>query len=345
MLGRMRSKSGSAAVGNRTNSAFLAFRAWSRDWTPHERVVDFRLEPRSLRDQPPKGSDPRRSGKGGTAPFTPMRRFALFFAGFVVLTVAALNYIDAKYPGGIRNFDFSSAPVEPQVSASTEPGLKAPTPAPAPAATAVADYSAPEIHPMWPGSKIEKIAYGARRYEDMTVVSISAQSVVLRNDREIVSIPTGSLPADLRQMAVAYLSGSDGPPFARMGSPAFPPPPETATPAPAAANPAVVQPQEQELDAAQAGHRAIALKAARERAEWWLRFERERRLADIVPLVTGVDMQSPYPVMGLHGYWRVRGRGYVATYQEDKGGTFHDFEITVVLDDAGNVLRADIKIL
>jgi hypothetical protein len=154
-------------------------------------------------------------------------------------------------------------------------------------------------------------------------------------------------------MALAYLNGSDGPPFARVGSPAFPPPPAPATqaaqptPVAKATSPAstVVQPQQPELDAVEAGHRAIALQAARERAEWWLRFERERRLADIVPLVTGVDLELPYPLTGLSGYWRVRGRGYVATYQEDKGGTFHDFEITIVLDAAGNVLRADVKIL
>lgn len=275
-----------------------------------------------------------------------MRRFALFFAGFVVLAVVALNYIDAKYPGGLRNIDFSNVATAPQ----TPPAARA-SPAgtvPAKAATAAADFTAPEIKPMWPGSKIERIVYGGRRYEDMTVVSINAQTVILRNDREIVSIPTGSLPAELREMAVAYLSGSDGPPFARVGSPAFPPPPPpSAAPAANTPAPSIAQPQleEREMDAAQAGNRAIALKAARERAEWWLRYERERRLADIVPLVTGVDMESPYPLTGLPGYWRVRGRGYVATYQEDKGGTFHDFEITVVLDAAGNVLRADIKLL
>jgi len=282
-----------------------------------------------------------------------MRRFALIFAGFVCLAVGALNYIDAKFPGGIRNLHLTDPAPAAQPPAQTQPAPPAKTTASTVAQPA--DFTAPEITPMWPGSKIPRISYGARRYEDMTVVSINAQSVILRNDTEIVSIPTASLPMELREMALAYLSGSDGPPFARMGTPAFPPPPVSAPPAPAAASasvvsaaspvPAVVQPEQQELDATQAGHRAVAMQAARERAEWWLRYERERRLADIVPLVTGVDLELPYPLTGLNGYWRVRGRGYVATYQEDKGGTFHDFEITVVLDDAGNVLRADIKLL
>ena len=273
-----------------------------------------------------------------------MKRFALTFAAVVCLAVGALNFIDAKYPGGIRNLNFTdTAPASP---AASSPVVQ---PAPAPPSSAAqqpADFTAPEIQPMWPGSKIARIAYGARRYEDMTVVSINAQTVILRNDREIVSIPTASLPLELREMALAYLSGSDGPPFARMGTPAFPPPPAPAAPTVPATTPAAAPQQQQEpLDPGQESHRAIALQAARERAEWWLRFERERRLADIVPLVTGVDIEPPYPLTGLSGYWRVRGRGYVATYQEDKGGTFHDFEITVVLDSAGNVIRADMKIL
>jgi hypothetical protein len=280
-----------------------------------------------------------------------MRRFALVFAIVVGLAVGALNYIDTKYPGGIRNLNLSGTAAGPPAPVAAQ----APTAAPAQAAAAQkpADFTAPEIQPMWPGSKIARIAYGARRYEDMTVVSINAQNVLLRNDREIVSIPTASLPTELREMALAYLSGSDGPPFARVGSPAFPPPPVNAAPATATApataampSGAAPQPEQQAVpDPAIDGHRATASQAARERAEWWLRYERERRLADIVPLVTGVDLQPPYPLTGLHGYWRVRGRGYVATYQEDKGGTFHDFEITVVLDAAGNVLRADIKLL
>lgn len=280
-----------------------------------------------------------------------MRRFALIFAGFVALAVGALNYIDSRYPGGIRNLNFTDPAPAAQPPARPQPAPPATT-----AASTVAqpaDFTAPEITPMWPGSKIPRISYGARRYEDMTVVSINAQTVILRNDTEIVSIPTASLPAELRGMALAYLSGSDGPPFARMGTPAFPPPPAPSAPVAAAAPvataaspaPAVVQPQQPEFDATQAGQRAVALQAARERAEWWLRFERERRLADIVPLVTGVDLELPYPLTGLSGYWRVRGRGYVATYQEDKGGTFHDFEITVILDTTGTVLRADIKLL
>jgi hypothetical protein len=279
-----------------------------------------------------------------------MRRFALIFAGVVALAVGALNYIDAKYPGGIGNLRLTEPVPAAQPPEQTQPASA--TTKTAKTNVQPADFTAPEITPMWPGSKIPRISYGARRYEDMTVVSINAQTVLLRNDREIVSIPTASLPTELREMAVAYLSGSDGPPFARLGTPAFPPAPTPAAPAATqtsvataeAPAPEAVQPPQPELDAAQAGHRAIALQAARERAEWWLRFERERRLADIVPLVTGVDIQLPYPLTGLTGYWRVRGRGYVATYQEDKGGTFHDFEITVVLDDAGNVLRADIKI-
>ena len=196
---------------------------------------------------------------------------------------------------------------------------------------------------MWPGSKIARIVYGARPYVDMTVVSITAQTVVLRNEREIVSIPTGSLPADLRAMATAYLTGEDGPPYARMGSPAFPAVPATAAralPAPGSE----VAPR-QETDGATSSQSAIAWAAARERAEWWLRYERERRVTDIVPLVTGVDMGDPYPVSGLRGYWRVRGRGYVATSQETRGGTFHDFEITIILGSDGNVLRADFKLL
>lgn len=281
-----------------------------------------------------------------------MRRFALIFATVIGLAVGALNYIDTKYPGGIRNLNLSGT------AAGSQPTATPQAPAAASAQTAEAqkpaDFTAPEVQPMWPGSKIARIAYGARRYEDMTVVSINAQSVLLRNDREIVSIPTASLPAELREMALAYLSGSDGPPFARVGSPAFPPPPAAAKPVPSAAPVAVpapsvappeAQPQPALPDVAPDGHGAIASQAARQRAEWWLRYERERRIADIVPLVTGVDLQPPYPLTGLPGYWRVRGRGYVATYQEDKGGTFHDFEITVVLDAAGNVLRADIKLL
>lgn len=272
-----------------------------------------------------------------------MRRFALIFAGFVLLAVAALNFIDAKFPGGLRSVNFSSVAPSPEAPVAPQPAPAAT--AKAKVATAVTDFSAPEVQPMWPGSKIDRISYGARRYEDMTVVSITAQAVVLRNDREIVSIPTGSLPADLREMAVAYLSGSDGPPFARKGSPAFPIPPQPAVPPAAPPSPEVVPAQQPEAAAANESHRAIAWRAARERAEWWLRYERERRIADIVPLVTGVDIQPAYPLSGLSGYWRVRGRGYVATYQEDKGGTFHDFEITVILDTAGNVLRADIKLL
>ncbi|HUG10505.1 MAG TPA: hypothetical protein VMM36_05805 [Opitutaceae bacterium] len=272
-----------------------------------------------------------------------MRRFALIFAGFVAVVIAALNYVDTKFPGGLGSLDFSGAAAEaPQTPAEPQPAPPSQAPAAKHGPAAATSFSEPEIQPMWPGSKVARIVYGARPYVDMTVVSISPQTVVLRNDREIVSIPTGSLPADLRAMATAYLTGADGPPYARLGSPAFP-----ATPAPAEPAPTTVlevAPQE-ETDAATANESAIAWQAARERAEWWLRYERERRLTDIVPLVTGVDMGNPYPLSGLKGYWRVRGRGYVATSQETKGGTFHDFEVTVILDSGGNILRADFKLL
>jgi hypothetical protein len=272
-----------------------------------------------------------------------MRRFALIFAGFVVLVVTGLHYVDTRFPGGIRSLDFSgdsAAAEQSPAAAQISPPSQAPEAKQV--AAAPTSFTEPEIQPMWPGSRIPHIVYGARPYVDMTVVSINAQTVVLRNEREIVSIPTGSLPADLRSMATAYLSGEDGPPFARTGSPAFPSAP---SPAPPAQLPASEMPPQQEPDTATANQSAAVWLAARERAEWWLRYERERRVTDIVPLVTGVDMGNPFPVSGLKGYWRVRGRGYVATSQETKGGTFHDFEITIILGSEGNILRTDFKLL
>jgi hypothetical protein len=272
-----------------------------------------------------------------------MRKFALIFAGFVGLAIVGLNYIDSRFPGGIRSLDFSGAAATPQQTpADPQPAPSSQPPAAKHVPAVPTSFTEPEIQPMWPGSRIARIVYGARPYLDMTVVSINAQTVVLRNEREIVSIPTGSLPADLRAMATAYLTGEDGLPYARIGSPAFPPAPTP--PVPAQPAPQEMSPQE-ETDDATANQSAIAWLAARERAEWWLRYERERRVTDIVPLVTGVDMSNPYPVSGLKGYWRVRGRGYVATSQETKGGTFHDFEITIILDSESNILRADFKLL
>lgn len=278
-----------------------------------------------------------------------MRRFALIFAVVVGLSVGILNWVDTRYPGGIRAWLLNEAPPQP-AAPTQEIGAPFQNPAPSeapaagaqPAAVTTNSFEESMTRALWPGAKIEKVVYGARPYLNMTVVSISAQNVVMRNENELVSIPTGSLPDDLREKAVAYLNGTDGPPFARSGTPAFPveaiaPPVQTA-PQEAVAGPGdsrTVEPPDFE---------SLAWDAARQRAEWWLRFERQRRNTDVLPLVTGVDLKKPYPVSGLPGYWRVRGRGYVATHQTERGGTFHDFQITVVMDSIGKVLRADFKL-
>lgn len=269
-----------------------------------------------------------------------MRRFALGFALVVFLAVGAMNYIDSKYPNSVHKLGSSlsgpaSAPAPaPQVGPAT----------PRPGAASANAGSAPlddfEVRALWPGANVERVVYGARPYVDMTVVSITPQTVVLRNEHEIVSIPTGSLPDELRVKAIAYLNGTDGPPYTRAGAPAFPITDSQPQPQPSAEVLPVPAPADGPVN-----FQAVAWQAAHDRAERWLRFERERRLADIVPLLTGIDLRTPMPVTGLPGYWKVRGRGYVATHQTEKGGTFHDFEITVVLDSEGNVVRADIDLL
>lgn len=278
-----------------------------------------------------------------------MRRFALIFATVVGLTVATLNWVDSRYPGGIRAWLLDEEPPPPALpKAEVGPPFHNPAPVAAPpaaaqpAAVAQGDtFEERMARALWPGSKIERIVYGARPYLNMTVVSISAQNVIMRNESELVSIPTASLPDDLRTMAIAYLNGTDGPPFARSGAPAFPVQgissvqSEPDVPKGTAAAP----PPDEAADI-----EAVVWEAARKRAERWLRIERERRTTDVLPLVTGVDLRKPYPVTGLPGYWRVRGRGYVATHQTEKGGMFHDFEITIVLNEAGATVRTDIKI-
>ena len=278
-----------------------------------------------------------------------MRRIAISFGMFVVLVVGVLNFIDAKYPEllhGVQPPAVVPASAPETATAASTPVQASQGGSQTTAATAAPSGRAPlediDYPGIYPGARIDRVVYGARPYVNMTVVSVNAKNIVLKNDREIVSIPTGSLPDNLRHAAIAYLKGTDGSTLARTGMPAFPAVPNSdrhpAAPPTAAVGPATEQNSAPDFE-------AIAWQAARDRAERWLRFERERRPTDIVPLLTGVDLKTPLPMTGLPGYWKVRGRGYVATYQAQKGGTFHDFEVTVVLDAKGNVLRADIQIL
>jgi len=266
----------------------------------------------------------------------------------VALLASTIRLIDNKYPDAFDFLGLSRKAPTPQT-----PALAQATPEPQapsqpqvsvqPQAPALTSES-PEIQVLWPGSKVDHLRYGSRRYSDLTVVSVTAESVLFKGDREVVSVPTGSLPEDLRSMAIDYLNGFDRPTLARTGKPTFPPQQTSQTESPAAEpRSAVTQPEGPA--SLPADPRLIAWKAARDRVEEWLRLERPRRPADIVPLVTGVDLELPLPLSGLEGHWRVSGRGYVATHQSVKGGTFHDFEITVVLDPEGHVVRTDLKLL
>jgi hypothetical protein len=63
-----------------------------------------------------------------------------------------------------------------------------------------------------------------------------------------------------------------------------------------------------------------------------------------VPLVIGIDMETPMPMAGAPGKWRIRGRGYVATTHEGTGGEFRNFEVTVSIDHEGKVLGNELRI-
>lgn len=265
-----------------------------------------------------------------------MKKLAVIGFMTVALLVAGLNLYDAKYPGALHRLrEASAASPAPE---STAPLLSADLPAPSPTAP-----EAIEVEPLWPGSTIDQLTYGSRRYVELTVVSVTAESVTFRGDKEVVSVPTGSLPDSVRLMAIAYLGGGRLPTSGRSGSPAFP------AGSTAAAGSSVGQPGPGSAGSASQATipkhaRAIVMWAARERIDEWLRFERVGQPTDIQPLMTGADLEEPLPLTGRIGHWRVTGRGYVATRQQIKGGTFHDFEVTLILDREDNIVGTKMKV-
>ncbi|HUG11806.1 MAG TPA: hypothetical protein VMM36_12365 [Opitutaceae bacterium] len=193
-----------------------------------------------------------------------------------------------------------------------------------------------EADSMRPGAKVDLLVVGEESYRGLTIANITSENVTLRDDRNIVSIPMNSLPENVREMAGAYLTGTGAGGNAREGGPAFP----ANGPQYHDATGYRLLPPTAVLDR----DSATARKAARDRTESWLRLERPPGPNDIVPLVTWIDMETPMPLAGAQGKWRVRGRGYVATTHAETGGEFRNFEVIVSLDREGKVLGTELKV-
>lgn len=253
-----------------------------------------------------------------------MKRFTTFGLLAVILVVAALILLESEFPG---QFDAPESPQRPSQDRvrSSPSGTTLPP-----------KVEAFETDSMRPGAQVDLLVIGEESYRGLTIANITAENVTLRDDRHIVSVPMTSLPENVRQMAGAYLSevGADG--NFRGGGPAFPADSvqyNDATGYRLLPPPAVLD-----------RDRATARQVARDRMENWVRFERPLAPNDIVPLVIGIDIETPMPIAGSQVKWRVRGRGYVATSHAETGGEFRNFEVTVTLDREGKVLGTELKV-
>lgn len=253
-----------------------------------------------------------------------MKRFTTVGLIAAVMVVAAIILLESILPGPFDAHESPQRPPQDRVG-----------PAP-PEATLPPIVEVFETDSMRPGAKVDLLVVGEESYRGLTIANITTENVTLRDDRNIVSVPMTSLPEDIREMAGAYLTGVVADGNVREGDPAFPADglqyhdatgyrllPPTAV-----------------LDR----DRATVRQAARDRTENWLRLERPLRPNDIVPLVIWIDMETPMPLAGAQGKWRVRGRGYVATSHAETGGEFRNFEVTVTLDGEGKILATELKV-
>jgi len=242
----------------------------------------------------------------------------------VVVMVAAIVFLDSKTPVPFDAPDIQEGSPPRRVRSAP------PEPMPPPAVETF------EVESMRPGAKVGLLVIGEESYRGLTIANITAENVTLRDDRNIVSIPKISLPENVQQMIRAYLAGEGADTVVREGGPAFPADGmqyHDATGYRLLPPPAVL-----------ARDRATARQIARDRMENWMRFERPLGLNDILPLVVGIDIETPMPMAGAEGRWRVRGRGYVATSHAETGGEFRNFEVTVTLDREGNVRDTGLKV-
>jgi hypothetical protein len=253
-----------------------------------------------------------------------MKRFTTVGLLAVVSVVAALILFESSRPDSFNS----------QESPQSTPSSRLPSAAPeTPLPPEVEVF---ETDSMRPGAKVDLLVVGEESYRGLTIANITSENVTLRDDRNIVSVPMTSLPENVREMARAYLTGSEANGNAREGGPAFPPDALRYHDATGyrLLPPAAVLDRD----------RATARQVARDRAENWLRTERPPGANDVLPLEIGIDMEMPMPMAGAQGKWRVRGRGYVATTHEETGGEFRNFEVIVTIDREGKVLGTELKV-
>jgi hypothetical protein len=253
-----------------------------------------------------------------------MRRFTTVGLLAVVLVVAVIILFESNLSG----------PFDPRQSPPRTPSGRF-RPAP-PETTVPPKVEVFETDSMSPGAKVDLLVIGEESYRGLTIANITAENVTLRDERNIVSVPITSLPGSIREMAAAYLRGTDADGNVREGNLAFP---ADALRYHDATGYRLLPPA-----AVLERDRATSRQVAHVRMENWLQLERPPGPTDVVPLVIGIDMEAPMPMAGALGKWRVRGRGYVATTQEETGGEFRNFEVTVTIDREGKVLGTELRI-
>jgi len=259
---------------------------------------------------------------------------AVLFLGFALILFDSFFPSVIHIPGVSREPEPSRYPSPPQPTAPTREANRTPAP----------QFSGPPariatIAPLTEGATIEELVYHSQRYTDLTVLSINPENVAFSTGQKILSIPIWELPDDLKPRAYARLRE-----VARFA----PPPPVTQPVAKAVpAKPANVQPspripQPSIAYSARESTTSIVKRAARERAARWFQFESMQRSTGYA-LNVSIDLEEPVAVSGWDGHWRVRGKGWVASYLPQGGlnNTANNFEVTVVLDEEDHVKRAD----
>jgi hypothetical protein len=253
-----------------------------------------------------------------------MRRFTTIGLLAVVFVVAAIILFESKLPGPYESRESPRRSPSGDLLPAQPEAIRAPK------------VEVFDVESMRPGAKVGLLVVGEESYRGLTIANITAENVTLRDERNIVSVPMTSLPESIREMAGAYLTGTDAGADTREGSPAFPADDLRYHDATGyrLLPPAAVLDRDGET----------VRQIARDRAENWFRFERPPGPSDVVPLDIGIDMETPMPMAGAQGKWRVRGRGYIATTHAETGGEFRNFEVTVTLDREGKVLGTELKI-